>query len=185
MNFVPLSCEFRGESYSLCPVSGALLRGISAGKLMSYGKVSKLEDALSSCQSPYTLKPTNYDATQVDLQCAPSIARGILNRTKWIRKFGFLIARSYASIRRPLFDTSETAVAYFNRHTVTSTSVGHCLARSLFAAKTSRSFPDHGVILIGVFMPSTLMHAWIVEDGGHADPEDRIWTQYYPVGALI
>jgi hypothetical protein len=34
-------------------------------------------------------------------------------------------------------------------------------------------------------LPSTMMHAWVIEDGYHADPEDRIWTQYLPLGAFV
>jgi hypothetical protein len=101
------------------------------------------------------------------------------------RKFGFLAARFYASLRKPLFKTSLDAVSFFNEHAELTPSKGNCLERSLFAAKTSLSFADEGVVLIGFFLPSTLMHAWVIENGQHADPEDRIWTQYRPVGALI
>jgi hypothetical protein len=39
-------------------------------------------------------------------------------------------------------------------------------------------------LIIGVFLPSRAMHAWIIENHMQPDPQDRSWTSFQPV-ALI
>ena len=36
-------------------------------------------------------------------------------------------------------------------------------------------------MFIGAFLPSVQMHAWVIEDGMHADVGDNSWTNYTPV----
>ncbi len=95
----------------------------------------------------------------------------------------FFLLRAYASFKRHLFADSEQAFSYLNKNTDLK-SDKHCLARSFFVAKTSASFPQAGVILIGAFLPTFQMHAWIIDGGGQPDPTDRDWINYTPLLAL-
>ena len=40
------------------------------------------------------------------------------------------------------------------------------------------------MIFIGVFLPTKLMHAWIIESGELADQFDDIWINFQPVAAI-
>jgi hypothetical protein len=112
-------------------------------------------------------------------------ASKIADRTRLAARFNFLLAQLYASATYPIFKNSRDAVFFFENHPSGVSQNVLCLSRTLFAAKTSQTFSRFGVILIGAFLPSRLMHAWIIEDGRQVDPYDRIWTQYRPVGALV
>jgi hypothetical protein len=49
----------------------------------------------------------------------------------------------------------------------------------------SRKFADMGVVLIGVFLPSRSLHAWIIEDGMQPDSSDKQWINFQPVAAVF
>lgn len=59
-----------------------------------------------------------------------------------------------------------------------------CLSRSIFIATTSAKFKESGAMFIGCFFPSRHMHAWIVEEGMHADVYDYYWIMYTPVAMM-
>ena len=184
MRFLPLPWMFRNKCYTVCPLTGALLCSDERREPLKVVP-KKLSDALRQCQFPYTLKPTNTATVGSIFSQADDKQRRLVTRMLRLRRHGFLAPRIYAAFRRPIFGSSVQASAFFNRFAQDDSRSGNCLSRALFAAKTSVAFPQHGAILIGVFMPSTLMHAWVIENGSHYDPEDRIWTQYHPVGALV
>jgi len=95
----------------------------------------------------------------------------------------FWCARAYASWPVPLFPTSREAMLFF-RQQIRGDQNELCLARSFFAAKTSQQFKKMGVVVIGVFLPSRSMHAWVMEGDQAADPFDDIWINYQPVALL-
>ncbi len=59
-----------------------------------------------------------------------------------------------------------------------------CLPRAIFAATTSRKFKQSGIMYIGAFLPSTQMHAWIIEENRQPDVWDNEWICYQPVYML-
>jgi hypothetical protein len=59
-----------------------------------------------------------------------------------------------------------------------------CLPRSLFVSKTSIEFQNSGAVLIGVYLPSRIMHAWVIEGGAQQDQQDKIWHQFKPIAAI-
>lgn len=60
-----------------------------------------------------------------------------------------------------------------------------CLPRSIFIATTSKKFKKSGAMFIGVFLPSSNMHAWVIEDGIIADRYDIDWILYTPVTMMV
>lgn len=56
-----------------------------------------------------------------------------------------------------------------------------CLPRSIFAATMSKRFKQHGVLVIGAFLPSHRMHSWVMEDNRITDMHDTIWINYTPL----
>ena len=59
-----------------------------------------------------------------------------------------------------------------------------CLPRSIFIATTSRRFKGNGALFIGCFLPFRHMHAWVIEDGMHADVYDHVWIQFTPLAMM-
>jgi hypothetical protein len=60
-----------------------------------------------------------------------------------------------------------------------------CLPISLMAIKLSKSFKNNGVLMIGAFIPTGEMHAWIIEDNSQINIYDRQWVNYHPLLAYI
>ncbi len=56
-----------------------------------------------------------------------------------------------------------------------------CLPRAIFTATMSKQFKKHGTLFIGAFLPLNRLHAWVIENGMHADAFDRQWIQYAPI----
>jgi hypothetical protein len=147
----------------------------------------KIRNALERCENPYLL-PAPADETQqapsppLDPEAEKRAAR-FVGRLIRLSRRQFFCARLYASWRVPLFATAREAILFFRQHAKGDQEV-LCLARALFAAKTSRRFADYGAVVIGVFLPSRAMHAWVIEGDDLADPCDGIWINYQPVAML-
>lgn len=59
-----------------------------------------------------------------------------------------------------------------------------CLPRSIFAATLSRRFKNHGVMVIGAFLPSRHLHAFIIEDSRNPCNFDNAWINYTPIAVM-
>lgn len=182
MKWISLPFIERGNSYFMCPLTGALMQSLE-------GEVSKIEPlhenvevALRYCNNPYLMRgcPVSLDATHKCSERQKTRAKRMIH----LSRFNLFLARQYASYSKPFFNKTSDAINFFHEITPSSDKSKLCLPRSLFAAKTSKSFKDAGVILIGVFLPSRQMHAWIIEDGQQSDPYDNIWHLYRPVAAI-
>lgn len=184
MKCIGLPLEFRGSLFNFCPLTGDLLVG-ARGARQQEALPKKLLKALECCDAPYRLSSESLRRKLFLTAVAKRSASKIAHRTKRIIAFNFFVGVLYASRRIPLFESCHDAILFFEKHPAKSPQEELCLPRSLFAAKTSKNFEDCGVILIGAFLPTKLMHAWIIEDGCHADPLDRVWTQYRPVAAIV
>ena len=56
-----------------------------------------------------------------------------------------------------------------------------CLPRSVFIATTSAKFKLSGAMFIGCAFPMRHMHAWVIEEGMHADVFDQQWIMFTPI----
>lgn len=166
----------------MCPWTGALMQSQDdeVGKLEPLHK--KVEVALRLCNEPYSMP--NPSISLNDSHKYSERQKKRVQRMIYLSRLNLFLARQYASYLKPFFNTSRDAINFFHEATPISDRSKLCLPRSLFAAKTSNSFKDTGVIFIGVFLPSRQMHAWIIEDGQQADPWDNIWHLYRPVAAI-
>lgn len=167
----------------MCPLTGDLLEE-PASFASPVQLPDKLVCALASCDSPYKLvQPSVHGGTYhgADVE----VLRRISSRVIKLSAANFFLARLYAGVRRPIFGSAAHAVEFFRSAMPGPQQRGLCLPRALFAAKTSRAFTTSGVIIFGAFLPSRLMHAWVIEAGCQPDARDDIWTQYRPVAALV
>lgn len=183
-------CELPFEqdkySWSICPLSGSLLRAsqVATDKRKIPQKVS---DALTYCLNPYSCKP-NLREPSTPTYSAKAVEK--MNRMHVIlERIGskhFFTSRCYASIRCELFSNSVTAMdAIASLPSQKAYSHRLCLQRSLLVAKTSASFKEKGVLFIGALLPTVEMHAWIIEDGCQPDAQDRQWILFRPMLALF
>jgi hypothetical protein len=143
----------------------------------------KTEKVLALCHHPYNLRAfCAGQNTEITQQAAAS---GLKFSRLLIKLCGsqFYLARIYAAWASPLFASAREATVFFRTNAAGDQSQ-LCLARALFAAKTSRRFRGEGVVLIGVFLPARSLHAWVIENGEIADPFDDIWINYRPVATL-
>ncbi len=151
------------------------------------GVALKIRNASELCSNPYLLSaPTEVTQQPTSTPLTPEAEKWairFLERLIWLSRRQFLCTRFYASWRVPLFATAREAIVFFRQH-AEGDQEELCLARALFAAKTSRMFADHGAVVIGVFLPSRAMHAWVIEGDEMADPYDGIWINYQPVAML-
>jgi hypothetical protein len=153
----------------------------------SYSLTNKIRNVKKQCENPYLLK-TSLDKNTIRSFSAPSpkiksLGKRFINRLIWLSQRQFLCARLYASWSVPIFESATEASLFFRKY-AEGDQDELCLARALFAAKTSRRFAEHGAVIIGVFLPSRAMHAWVIEGDVMADPYDVIWINYQPIAML-
>ena len=182
MKWISLPFIERGNSYFMCPWTGALMQSQDdeVGRIKPLNK--KVEVALRFCDEPYSMQ--NFPVSLDDTHKCSGRQKTRVHRMILLSRVNLFLARQYASYSNPHFTKSSDAINFFHQATPSGDRSKLCLPRALFAAKASKSFKDNGVILIGVFLPSRQMHAWIIEDGQQADPYDDIWHLYRPVAAI-
>jgi hypothetical protein len=162
----------------MCPLTGDLLSEEKEPRPKQYPV--KLQQALKLCNRPYNLTSISSGDHDPDLTI-PSAKFGV-RKMIYIAKLNFFIARQYAAFTNPVFENSEQAISHFRKSYRRQN--GLCLPRALFAAKTSRAFETSGVIFLGVFLPSSQMHAWVIENHKQPDTMDNVWLHYRPVAAI-
>ena len=142
---------------------------------------TKVELALNSNNNPYSLSNIN----EINHEIITSSLLNIygINLSK-VSVLSFYLAKKYSSLRMKEFENSIQAINYFRSIERLKDQNNLCLPRTLFAASKSKLFKEKGVIFIGIFLPSTNLHAWIIEDGCQPDREDIIWTNYQPIAAI-
>jgi hypothetical protein len=182
MKWISLPSIEREKFYFMCPWTGALMQSQDdeVGKIEPLHR--KVEVALRLCNEPYSMP--NPSISLDDSHKCSERQKTRAQRMIYLSRVNLFLARHYASYSTPFFNKSSDAINFFHKATPSGDRSKLCLPRTLFAAKTSKSFKDTGVMLIGVFLPSRQMHAWIIEDGQQADPYDDIWHLYRPVAAI-
>lgn len=180
MKFYPLSFQADCGVLELDSLTGALLiRKKKRGAcLQSYPQ--KLIESIEVNNNPYKLKQ-NQIRPEIHFGTVEArVAATMTRHCNW----NFWIAKFYASLPARRFDTAIEAIVSFRSMNHSRSQDELCMPRALFAAKTSRAFPEKGVVFIGVFLPSRNMHAWVIENGTLVDPQDRIWLNFRPVAAI-
>jgi hypothetical protein len=176
---VSLDISFEGRTYSLHKVGGFLYSSSSSKKKVS-SYSDKIENILNLIDYPYSIYLPKSTATEHSkLFKLYAFVLTFLTRLNF--KLGILCSR----IKLRKFKNSTEAILFF-RHQLTSKNQSElCLARCMFAASTSKLFKEKGAIIIGAFLPTNSLHAWVVENGVIADPFDHIWVNYKPISIIM
>jgi hypothetical protein len=183
VKWLSLPFDFKGKRYFMCPLTGDLLEEPASPSPTSQ-LPHKLIHALALCDFPYSLSQPPPGEGPLDPNEA-DLPRRVSLRLIKLCAANFFLARIYSGVPRPVFENAAQAVVFFRSIMAGQQQKNLCLPRALFAAKTSRAFAASGVVFLGTFLPSRLMHAWVIESGCQPDSRDDIWTQYRPVAALV
>jgi hypothetical protein len=155
-------------------------------QVKKYKYPKKIIDAVNICDEPYLCEWSSFP---IDVHVSDTQFKnlGIMNkRLMEISNKRFIFSLLYAAIKKPIFNTTKEAFSIIaNLPSQKRYKDELCLARTLLAAKTSKSFSNKGVIFIGSLLDSKEMHAWVIEDGLQPDHEDRTWINFRPLLAII
>jgi len=175
-----------GCRWSISAISGALLQRRSDLNITRKGTNLPrfVREQLKFIDKPYSLKVNSvneYSNTGND----PIVSVKLLsmyNSFSKIKRISFLGCRIYASFSKILFNSTQDAFAALNKiPPIYNSPDKECLAKCILAVKTSKSFRNNGILVIGSLLPSTSMHCWIIENGNQWDLEDRDWINYRPL----
>ncbi len=174
--------EFQNKVFCFDKLHGCLLYGERDNDVNQ--RETQVNPNLQNISDPFLLQSTVY----VPLQ--PISHKRMLTiyakSLTWLCRHCYPIAYWISKhISLNAFANSQQAILFY-RHLYPSAEKQRrlCLPRAIFAATTSRKFKQHGVMLIGAFLPSTQMHAWVIEDNQQPDLWDNEWICYKPVYML-
>jgi hypothetical protein len=179
---ISLTVSDNDTYYFFEPISGLLLTRSGKSRIQNDKDNTRLNSSLDLNNQPYKLSPPS--SGRLSFNNGNFLIRIYAILLTKIIRFNFFLGVVFAKLGYRYFSDSKEAIALFRKHICPSQQNDLCLARTLFAAATSKKFKENGVIFIGVFLPSKSMHAWIIEDGAHTDPHDRIWINYQTVAAI-
>ncbi|MCW3108648.1 MAG: hypothetical protein JWQ09_3154 [Segetibacter sp.] len=184
MKFISLPINLDEKRYIFNPIFGMLLEFEKNNTDKTTAMPKKIIEALGYCNNPYTLTKIE----SVSIKKLTFIKKYKLNAYAnlliSINKLNFYLVRLCSNIELPVFDNATNSILFFRNNKPSAIQNDLCLPRSLFAASTSKLFMEKGVIFIGVSLPSSIMHAWIIEDGKQPDPFDEKWIGFRPVAAF-
>jgi hypothetical protein len=185
---IRLPYEEDGSWWTICPISGSLIRH-SHKPEHEFDRIPlNVKNALSICDNPYTCKWTHIKSADTYDLGSKKFNELITMHDRLLRISNrrFLFLKLYASFMKPMFETTYQAMGAISQITEQLRNrEERCLQRSLLSAKTSKSFRKNGVLFIGAMTTNSDMHAWIIESGSQPDHEDRGWINYRPLLALV
>ena len=185
MKLIQISINFRNKYYWLHPYLGITLVGKTESKKRNK-KVALPEKVLRGTKyytNPFLLKPYLSDINNLEIRSSVR-ASIILMYLNFIRRLSFLLLWKSKVFFKPCFQDANEAIEFFRSKTTNYDQSSLCLLRSFFVAYTSKRFNDGGILVIGVFLPSKSLHAWIIEDGQQPDDFDIEWVNYQPIAIL-
>jgi hypothetical protein len=174
------------SGWAINPLSGSLYRFNPryVASINNKTLISKVKTALENCNSPYNLRfSTTHPNEDYSHSSQARILKSVFKNMCKIGNERFFVSQIYASICKPIFESSVEAMCCFNS-TVHVAPGNHCLQKCLTVAKLSKSFKKNGVIFIGAHLPLKEMHAWIIEGDTQPDFEDRSWINFTPLMAI-
>jgi hypothetical protein len=184
MKFISLPLEFEDKVYKFDPYLGLVLEFEKQKKKRAIRLTDKIILALSYCNNPYSLIKNEYVSVQNKSLFKEKLLKVYLEFLIKMVKINFYLGIWQSVCFKPRFEDAAQSIIFFRNYKKGEIQNDLCLSRSLFAARLSKKFKESGVMFIGVSLPSTSMHAWIIEDGRQPDPFDNIWINFQPIAAI-
>ena len=177
-----LTVSFNNLHFIFQPITGLLLCIDTIKSTNKSFLDNKIKSILLLTNNPYSLNVSN-NINEFNFKNSRRVNLYAKTLT-FIASFSFKLAQYFSCLIPKFFNNTSQAIAYYRKNIYPNKQNELCLARALFAAATSKSFKEKGMIFIGVFLPTENMHAWIIEDAKIVDNEDGIWLNYQPVAAI-
>ncbi len=180
---ITLNVEFQNKVFCFDKMRGCLLYG----ELDNDRKQSIMqqdETLMQNVLNPFMLNPTSLSPLD-GIQNTRMLTMYAKSLT-WLCRHCYPIAYWISKVvSLNVFADAQQAILFYRRvYPFAEEQRRLCLPRAIFAATTSRKFKKQGVMYIGTFLPSTQMHAWIIEDNQQPDMWDNEWICYNPVYML-
>ena len=181
--YIPINVFFCQQRFSFKEKIGVLLSTpIREGELYEHnkklsGKAMRLYE--KTCY-PYSIK-----YIKVDVGKADALLRFYARLLVFMCNKCYPIAYLLSFFRFNAFDNACEAAEAFRKIIHSGNQKVLCLPRSIFIATTSKKFKKNGAMFIGVFLPSSNMHAWVIEGDVIADRYDIDWILYTPVSMMV
>lgn len=173
---------YKSKEYFFNSILGCLLYKNASTSITTKIKLPDIANKnIFFITDPYSLK-TNYH--DLPIPKVNFLIKGYAKILVWSNKKSFLLSRILAIFRFPVFQDAEQSIQVFRSFKFKEKQNELCLPRALFVSTTSKKFKKSGTMFIGVFLPTTQMHAWVIEDGLQPDKVDDIWICYQPVAVL-
>lgn len=110
-----------------------------------------------------------------------TFARFYAHLLLFIWKYCYPLVYLLSYLRFPLYKDAGEANMAFREILQNRDQKVLCLPRSIFISTTSVKFKSSGALFIGCFFPTRHMHAWVIEEGMHADIHDTQWIMFTPL----
>lgn len=177
----PITVEFQGSYYFLEPWTGSLLKRETPRESMDLVDPFQAM-ALYYVDNPYLMRPAVEPDNPGPM---PWRARLMAKALTWLCKKGwFWLACKLSSIPLKCYDYTEDAIYAYRLLYPGKEQKDLCLPRALFARSATENFTDTACVIIGAFLPSVQMHAWVIDGTTNPDYYDEVWINYTPVGIL-
>lgn len=168
------SIIYSGHRYAFNPYVGALFCYDYMPDTMEVNHI----EAFKYVENPYLLDNSKTkSSTKIPTLFSKLYAKLLV----LICKHLFFLVIFLLYVRIPLYKDAKEANSVFYQIFPYAHQKQLCMARSIFIATLSKCFKRNGALFIGAFLPTTQMHAWVIENGMVADTHDTIWIQYRPV----
>jgi len=182
MNIITITARHSNDEYRMHKIFGVLLKYENLKNIKETILPNKIIKHIEQVENPYKLSHYSDITPQKNIRKG-SFTKILAKTYTYLCLKSFLFVRILSNLRFPIFDTTEESILYYHK-IFPGNQQNLCLPRVLFAAATSKSFKDYGAVFIGVFLPSSAMHAWIIENEKQPDFFDHNWIYYQPVAVM-
>jgi hypothetical protein len=182
---IQLVKEVQGFWWTISPISGRLLKYYQRPlHLKNINIPERVQQALDLCNDPFKCKPSL--PVEIDIQNSIKSLEKSYKFLNLLRQKSYYLSLLYVGYSRGLFRDSREAMAVVLQLCSNHTDYYQlCLPISLMTIKLSKSFKKNGVLIIGAFIPTGEMHAWIIEGDSQINFHDRQWINFHPLLVYI
>lgn len=171
--------HFQGDIYFFEGITGSLMRRPARPSDAVVSEVTGIAGGrLREVTDPFLLKERQRPTAPKRISLGVRLYASILT---WLCRHAFPLGRLWAKIPLRCYADAGGATEVYYQLYPGEQQKDLCLPRAFFARSASRRFRRHGAMFVGAFLPSVQMHAWVLEDGMHADYHDNNWVNYAPV----
>ena len=181
-----VNAHFDNKYYTIHKLFGFTIKSDKSLRQIE-SNTETIRNILKQIENPYILKKSwspKIKINKIKDERALFYATLIAKTFTFFCKKSFVFFRLFSFLRVPLFDTMEEAILFY-RELFPGMQKDLCLPRALFAMCSSRVVDMESALVIGIFLPSRSMHAWVFEKGKQPDPFDDIWICYQPVAVMV